>query len=364
MAPRYRRNQIRRAGKNLAADDVAVEQRAQALDALDYWRLAHLGIIASVHRVLDEVAREASCSRTIQGVDAEFPLVVSRVKRVDSIVGKLRRKNCTFQLDTMCDIAGCRVVVASVEEVYEVFDRLRLKDEIQIRTVNERDQVKDYIGLSSLGPGPKEDGYRSLHVIVECMDERFGYGKLLCEIQIRTELEHAWATALETHDIMAAEGMLKFGAGSDDARRFFMLASAAFALKEGAPEVPRVSVDLPEILDEINEIEGRCNILARLRACSGSVVIVNRHAVISEAKYCILQIDYEQQSTKIYVYPESQEAEASERFSILEREKVGMQDVLQVLVSSLGELEKAYPNYLSDISYFISSLDDLLPEEG
>lgn len=70
---------------------------------------------------------------------------------------------------------------------------------------------------------------------------------------------------------------------------------------------------------------------------------------ISKAEYCLLDIDHELQSTRIYVYPASREVEASVKLSFLEREKTGMRDMLHVFVSSLGALEKLYPNYLSDI---------------
>lgn len=77
------------------------------------------------------------------------------------------------------------------------------------------------------------------------------------------------------------------------------------------------------------------------------------------AKYCILYIDYEQQLTQIDVFPASQEKKAQERFNTLERKKEQMQDVLMVLVSSVKDLEAAYPNYSSDISYFLGIMDNL-----
>lgn len=54
------------------------------------------------------------------------------------------------------------------------------------------------------------------------------------------------------------------------------------------------------------------------------------------------------------MFPASQE-----RFNTLERKKEQMQDVLMVLVSSVKDLEAAYPNYSSDISYFLGIMDNL-----
>jgi ppGpp synthetase/RelA/SpoT-type nucleotidyltranferase len=41
------------------------------------------------------------------------------------------------------------------------------------------------------------------------------WNRLWIEIQLRTSLQHAWATAVETVDAFTNEN-LKFGAGSDD----------------------------------------------------------------------------------------------------------------------------------------------------
>lgn len=63
--------------------------------------------------------------------------------------------------------------------------------------------------------------------------------------------------------------------------------------------------------------------------------------------------------TLIDVFPASQEKKVQERFNTLERKKEQMQDVLMVLVSSVKDLEAAYPNYSSDISYFLGIMDNL-----
>lgn len=63
--------------------------------------------------------------------------------------------------------------------------------------------------------------------------------------------------------------------------------------------------------------------------------------------------------TQIDVFPASQEKKAQERFNTLERKKEQMQDVLMVLISSVKDLEAAYPNYSSDISYFLGIMDNL-----
>ncbi|MDH3695228.1 MAG: RelA/SpoT domain-containing protein, partial [Gammaproteobacteria bacterium] len=46
---------------------------------------------------------------------------------------------------------------------------------------------------------PKMSGYRCLHLVYRFNSEtRTDYNGLLVKIQLRTEIQHAWATAVET----------------------------------------------------------------------------------------------------------------------------------------------------------------------
>ena len=87
-----------------------------------------------------------------------------------------------MHLSRMQDIGGCRAVLDKVEDV-ERLVKLYEDDGKKLRKY-------DYIA------NPKLDGYRSIHLRVECEGQE-QYGRLI-EIQIRTRLQHAWATALET----------------------------------------------------------------------------------------------------------------------------------------------------------------------
>ena len=241
--------------------------------------------------------------------------------------------------------------MSTVDEVYGVLECLESYPAIEIRPSR---GVIDYIRES-----PKANGYRSLHVITAHDVMPYGYRGLACETQIRTELQHSWATALETYDVIK-RGRMKFGGGSPKEKRYFSLVSAAFAILEGCARVPETPDSLGDIRDELVLLEKDLGILARLRACSSSVRMINSFYNFAGAKYCILFIDYEQHLTQIDVFPASQEKKVQERFNALERKKEQMQDVLMVLVSSVKDLEAAYPNYSSDISYFLGMMDNLV----
>ena len=84
--------------------------------------------------------------------------IKTRLKSVPSIVEKLQRKNIEVSLpsieQSLNDVAGIRVVCSFVQDVYALADALLNQDDV---TLVER---KDYIKY------PKENGYRSLHLIV------------------------------------------------------------------------------------------------------------------------------------------------------------------------------------------------------
>lgn len=129
--------------------------------------------------------------KKLVGIINKYPdaMATYRLKRKESILKKLYRSNGNFELGAMDDIAGCRVIVNSVSEVYKVYNEiLNLKEakEIDIK------KTKDYI------KNPEESGYRSLHIIVkqtltqEDIDRQYRI-----ELQIRTKLQHYWSTAVE-----------------------------------------------------------------------------------------------------------------------------------------------------------------------
>ena len=61
------------------------------------------------------------------------------------------------------------------------------------------------------------------------------------EIQIRTRLQHSWATAVEALELFRREN-LKGGEGSPNWLRLFKLMSAEFAVAENSPCKIEVSI--------------------------------------------------------------------------------------------------------------------------
>lgn len=113
--------------------------------------------------------------------------IKSRVKQPQSIINKLIKEDLPITLDSlenkMHDIAGVRVICSYIDDIYNLFDMLKSQDDIEVI------EIKDYIKT------PKDNGYRSLHVIVNIpifLSTGKTYSKV--EIQIRTIAMDFWAS--------------------------------------------------------------------------------------------------------------------------------------------------------------------------
>lgn len=339
------KGQVKKAGRILATSKMPDEEYSWALDVADLWRAAHKEVIEEMGTLLRSVAD--GCGESLSG---EI-LIVSRLKRMDTIVGKLRRPGLSLKLNEMNDIAGCRVVLTGQRDV-----------ELFYETLVERAPIKQENGIKNYISRPKADGYRSIHVITQHSSPNAGLNGLYCETQIRTRLQHAWATALETYDVVSGKEM-KFGGGDADEKRFFVLASAIFSLAEGTPLVSGVPTVMKELREELRDLEKRCLIIEKLRACSGSVTILSNED-LSYAEYFVLDINYELQFTRIYGYAECEANEAERVFFEMERDKGALRDVLLVKAVSIKNLLDAYPNYSMDIQLFLQRLHELIWGSG
>lgn len=118
--------------------------------------------------------------------------IKTRIKDPISIVEKMKRRGLNITVGNMVrnlnDVAGIRVICSFIDDIYEVARMLARQDDIKVLT------VKDYI------KNPKENGYRSYHMIVEIpvffSDKTMN---MRVEVQIRTIAMDFWAS-LE-HDL-------------------------------------------------------------------------------------------------------------------------------------------------------------------
>ncbi len=330
----YSRNQIIKAGKTVRKDNVSEPEIENAVLVIDNWRAAHA---YPLHVIYMNLRHMAASKPNI--------VVAERLKRLESILAKLRRET-RMSLWEIQDLGGCRFIVPTVDDVYAYaarFARSRIRHILK--------DTDDYLEC------PKRSGYRSLHVVYEYhSDTNDTYNRnMLIEIQFRTHLQHVWATAVETMGLFTKEA-IKSGQGPEDVRRFFALTSSLFALSEGLPVVPGTSDNENELIAEIRELDQKNRYLEFLR---GIKVAVNAQGKDKEAKkkpsYYILILNYNTHMLSIRRYMASQFEEANATYKAIEKTKADSKiDAVLVRVSSFDTLKTAYPNYFSDIGEFVS----------
>lgn len=110
----------------------------------------------------------------------------TRLKQTASIVGKLERLGLEFSPEVveqnLNDVAGVRVICSYLDDVYTIAQALTKQDDVRLL------RIKDYI------KEPKENGYRSLHLIVSIPVFFAEMPRdVKVEVQIRTVAMDYWA---------------------------------------------------------------------------------------------------------------------------------------------------------------------------
>lgn len=315
---------------------------------LDNWRMSHAFPLNTCQVLL---------RRRAIAVDPDAE-VVQRLKRRTSVYRKLRLKP-DMGLERMQDIAGCRAVVTSVEQVYAVLNAL-----FQGASRHNLREPFDYV------QNPKPDGYRSVHLVVQYQSTRnTTYNKHLVEMQIRTRLQHAWSTAVETVGTFLGFN-LKGGEGPPEWLEFFRLVSCEFAAAEGTP---RVAGTPPEndCLRRIGHLADQLAVVERLLAFRDALKVTeNEEGGVGGLHYYLLQLspvapDAEEPgpTLRITAYSRRELDHANEEYSRLEQQArvEGREwDVVLVSASSLEALRNAYSNYFANTRLFLDRLRVIL----
>ena len=282
-----------------------------------------------------------------RGVD-RGSLVAQRIKRRASIESKLYRFK-SLKLSQMQDIGGCRSVVANVRRVDKLVDAYR-QSKIKHKLIREDDYVAN----------PKRCGYRSHHLIYRyCSDRNETYNGLKIEIQIRSRLQHAWATAVETVGTFTQQA-LKSNQGGKDWQRFFALMSTVLAVRENKPIVPGTPSNNSELTRELEHYSRKLDIIGRLTAYRAVAKYIAPKPV--DARYYLMRLDLEKKQVQVRRFGSGDLEDASAAYLKAEQE---LQDPLRVDVvlasaKSVMSLRSAYPNYFLDTSRFLKELQKVL----
>lgn len=332
--PSFSRNQVDRAGRVLIDPTSSLEELEYALTVINNWRTSH-GFPLNTFMV--------GLKNRATRVDSS-PLTAQRIKRLASIRSKLLRFK-GLRLSQLQDFGGCRAVVQGMRSVSELVS-LYQKGDLKHKLV----RTDDYIAQ------PQPSGYRGVHLIYRYYsDKKATYNDMQIEVQLRTQQQHAWATAVETVGIFTRQA-LKSSEGEQDWLRFFALMGSAMAFAEGTSVVPSTHENIHDLIAELREYSNRLDVANRLRTYGAALQRLGELEL--NAHYFLLVLEPGTSTVTVAGYARSKLERAQEEYLEIERNSLQGDDRLAVLVSvnSVNSLQRAYPNYFLDTQVFVETL--------
>lgn len=336
VTPQHSKSAVQRASRVVGSGTGTAEELEAAREVLSNYRSAHAYPLNAVTVTVRQRALDLNPNA----------VVAERRKRLPTILDKLKRFP-NMSVTTMHDLGGCRVVLDSVDEVEQLVEILRDLP----RSKNRVRRVYDYLRDD---PGPRDSGYRGVHLVYEYGASKQEYQGLRIELQVRTQLQHAWATAVETMDLFSGSE-LKYGKGDPNVLRFFVLVASLMAHEEKTALVPGAE-DRPEVLaDELARLNARLGVLERLR---GYASIVGEHATTDRRNALTLELRRKEQLLTVTVHETL--ADAENRLTELEALDDENLDVVLINIARIGQLRDAYPNYYADTGRFSEFVESWL----
>jgi putative GTP pyrophosphokinase len=138
----------------------------------------------------------------------EAVIVHSRVKSLTSLLRKLEKTNWPmfgYPTEVITDLIGARVICWFVDDCYGMLEYIQATTQFRIKPRSLEDYIID----------PKRTGYRAIHLLADVSYDRVKTHRkqrtvveenMICEIQIRTKLQDAWAEFThEVHSKVPAE---------------------------------------------------------------------------------------------------------------------------------------------------------------
>ncbi|HEA3249401.1 RelA/SpoT domain-containing protein [Pasteurella multocida] len=345
------RKAVTKAGKILVQrhikNTISLSEWLDAYDTFSKWRALHTYPIQTFL---------SNARRKVRSLGLEKRATIARrLKRAPSILAKLQRFP-TMELGRMQDIGGLRIILPTMSDLEKLH-----RDYVQSATRKTKHfqhsigTAKDYI------KNPKDDGYRSLHQVFKYCNKRHPeLNGLSIELQIRTQLQHSWATAVETLGLLL-NSSFKTGRGEEKYKQFFRLCSVAFAYKEKTaihPDFQKYSEQ--DIHQQLKSITQETQVLSRLKGMN----IASRHIEHPKnknAEYYLIKLDLDKHMLAITPYTKNQIIEAETAYSALEKEveKGNNWEVVLVSLSDVKDIKKAYPNYFLDTTRFVREIEKI-----
>jgi Region found in RelA / SpoT proteins len=342
----YSPEQVARAGAVIASD-LAISSGQVPADVRDAfliannWRDAHAYPMRSIRQSLHHHVR----ANDLEAITA------ARLKRMQAIRRKLRRIN--VKLHKLQDLGGCRVILATIAQTRTLVGIL--KEKLCSTVIKENDYIS----------APKIDGYRSHHLVFSFRrPKQTPFDGKRIEVQIRTHLQHSWATTVEAVGLFRGEE-LKNQKGDKDWLTFFALMSAEFAEAEKCASVPGTP-DSDERKREIKKLAKSLDALTVLESVTNGFQGTDI-ALAPGYKPSHFLIRFDHSTKTVHVEPYNKAAKATVSYDKAEEtQRAGDQNDVVVLVEvdKINNLKAAYPNYFGDVELFRSQLNQIVHGGG
>lgn len=274
----YTDEEVDRAGDILIGKQeiTTLDDYFEAVNIINNWRASHYFPLNTFQVTLRNKARQIY----------DDSIVAQRIKRLSSIDHKLKRFDW-LGLSKMQDIGGCRAILKSVRQVDELVQRYKDSD-LKHDLVKADDYIRE----------PKPSGYRSVHLIYQYYsDRKETYNGLKIEIQFRSPLQHAWATAVETVGTFTQQA-LKSSEGEEEWLRFFILMGTEIALREKTPPVPDTPTTKTQLRKELRHCAKQLDVANRLQAY-GSALRAHEQGIIPRAHYFLVQLNANDRTVRV-----------------------------------------------------------------
>ena len=329
IEPLYGRKKVAKAGKVLIDKSNPNISENIALEVLGNWRGSHAFPLNSIQNSVRYRAKQID----------ENCVITQRLKRILSIKNKLLRFP-DMNLARMQDLGGCRAIMPNINDIYLLKDTIPKARSFSI--IKEYDYIKF----------PKNTGYRGIHLIANfCGKEQ--YKGLKIEIQIRSYIQHCWATAVEIIGTFKDQ-QLKSGIGDNKWLEFFRMASFLMESLEIEKEVDEKYIQQAKKLDK--ELKVRENLITYS-------VLTNVTTELEKQKgIFLLQLEPESSSRRIINikhFTDKERTKAIEIYNKTEQNHIES-DIVLVEAESINDLKKGYPNYFADSEEFIKCLNFFL----
>ncbi|WP_436914087.1 RelA/SpoT domain-containing protein [Acinetobacter schindleri] len=357
---KFSKKDVVRAGKNLIDDDLLNDQEKfnSTMGILTYWRDSHLVPLEKSNLLLN---------RYIHNIDKNA-FIAKRIKRFDSIKRKLKRFD-KMELKNMQDIGGIRVVVSSQKQVDSIL-KILTNEMCFYNKNNELIKIDNYI------KNPKFDGYRSVHIVGIFKNSEGEDRKI--EFQLRTKLQHSWATTLEIIDIFTQQN-LKSDSGFQNYKNFFKYVSDLFQLIESFKSFQKNNIEelRKDLLNHLEKndvlFQEAYGIMSFLRQGTSNTTIkdqlqlyclslkeLNQKLSKSDKNsFILIRLNIAARKLEHENFSKKESKEALERYSLYEQTLSQNPNIIVALLSTdaIGGLQEAYPNYFADSEMFLKYIN-------